>query len=514
MNLRIHPLLRYFCIFLFFLLACPCTSLLAQRAKPQLEEEVRVFTFNEWRDGTVVAKGKKGAFIVSYEFVGKEREGSFDRRDIRKLCEVEALDFARTWRSTDGKFQIVAALKDVIKKEDVILIREDLKVITLKKSKLGKTDVAYVDKMVANFEKSQAKKEKTAQRTKLEVDEEVLTYFFGSWRESTVKDLTEDGFIIVDLDFWGEKRMNRGAIRKKCEVNAIDYVRTWKSANDSFSVDAALRTVEDENVVLIREDLKRLTVPLEKLDPQQANYANKVVKKHAAAVATGETPALTPELPELKEFSTDSATSLAWLPEEPDMSAGIGKAPSFLREFSVAGQGFDLIRKSQKATAVIPIGGPDQIVALTADESKFEEFPFQSQLYWISMAKQKLLGSVAITAGHKILDYDPQRKLLLSYDPGSEVLFQMEKRGKRAKSPAAFTIWKLEVGATEAKPLVRWPSEARMDFGFGGGLFAKIVNENLVITKNRKNAYQAWDIKEKSLIYELKSESFRDAPAD
>ena len=113
MNLRIPPLLRYFCIFLFFLLACPCTSLLAQRAKPQLEEEVRVFTFNEWREGTVVAKGKKGAFIISYEFAGKEKEDSFERVDIRKMCEVEALDFARTWRSADGKFTIVAALKAV-----------------------------------------------------------------------------------------------------------------------------------------------------------------------------------------------------------------------------------------------------------------------------------------------------------------------------------------------------------------------------------------------------------------
>ncbi len=51
-------------------------------------------------------------------------------------------------------------------------------------------------------------------------------------------------------------------------------------------------------------------------------------------------------------------------------------------------------RKSQEVVAVIPVGGPEQLVLLTAREDNCfnGNLKFQSQLYWVSLKSQKVLG--------------------------------------------------------------------------------------------------------------------------
>ena len=109
------------CCAFFFL---PSNVLFAQKAKLQKGEDVRVLYLGEWRDGVVVDIGKKQQYLINVDF-GNGIERVFTRPNIRKLCEVKALDFARKWRSSNGSFEIVAALKDVVG-DKVFLITEDM----------------------------------------------------------------------------------------------------------------------------------------------------------------------------------------------------------------------------------------------------------------------------------------------------------------------------------------------------------------------------------------------------
>ena len=205
----------------------------------------------------VVDIGKKQQYLIRVDFGANGMERIFGRPDIRKLCEVDALDYARKWRSANGSFEIVAALKDVVK-DKVYLIKEDLEEITVPKNKLGKADIAYINKMVANYEKSVAKKQKISEKAKLNIGDDVYVQFFSNWYPGVVTEVGENGQFLIETERYGgsTKPFYRKDIRKPCELNSIDFVRTWESSNGEFAIDAALRTVREDKVFMLKEDLK------------------------------------------------------------------------------------------------------------------------------------------------------------------------------------------------------------------------------------------------------------------
>ena len=340
-------------------------------------------------------------------------------------------------------------------------------------------------------------------QSKLEVGEEVEVKHLGKWKDGTVLEKGKKNQYLVSFVFINEEQQvfDRSKIRKLCEVDALDFCRSWESARGTFRIEAAPKKFMAESVLLIKPDLSEIEVPLKKLSTKDNAYARRFKKKNEQAVARGQAPIPTPELPELEVFSNSFGGKGMF----GDNSGGLktmGSLPDCLTTFGQAGVGFNLLRPQQKLISVLPVGGPEQLVLIATRDDEYQKKGFQSQLYWVSLKQQRVIGYVPITAGHYALDYDPENKLLLTFFRKGTARFD-------EPTPDYYTVWKLESAASEAEPLVRWSVE---DVSWTQDLFAKIVSDRVVVGQPEKNKFEAWDFVSKETLYSVKQESFFGAP--
>ena len=343
-------------------------------------------------------------------------------------------------------------------------------------------------------------------QTKVEVDENVKVHFLGSWHDGYVVD-TERKQILVEFEWAGSPKrevVTRSQVRRLYEVNAIDYGRNWESANGKFKIDAALKNLVDGEVVLIKLDLDEIKVPLERLSAKDIAYVKRLKKKNDAAIARGEIPAITPDLPELKTFTGGMVGMSTFNGENSSERTPLGLIPDYLTQFEHAGFGFKMARKGQRLVAVIPVGGPEKLVLLSAREENSSRGPhFQAQLYWVSLKKTgaRVVSTIPLTPEDFALDYDPKQQLLLT--------FHRQRSSQQSGEPDYYTLWKLKPGDSTAEPMVRWAGNG---MSWANNLFAKIINERIVVAKTAKQTYVAWDIVDEKMLYEITSNSFFDAP--
>ncbi len=340
-------------------------------------------------------------------------------------------------------------------------------------------------------------------QVKLEEGEQVKVFYLGDWHDGVV--VGQQGQRYGVQFEWGrsaqQKMFDRKAIRLMCEIDALDFARTWASESGSFKVDAALRAIDGDNVILVKIDLDEVTVPLASLSKKDVTYVNKLKKFREAAVASGQMPAETPQLPEVESFS-DGFGEVAMTMFGEGQVAPLGTPPSFLATFTQAGTGFKFTRERQELVAIIPVGGPEQLVLTSVREDNFfnNGVKFPSQLYWASLKQKKIVGTVFVTSEDFVLDYDPRSKLLISYNRG-------ELRGfDRA---GVMTAWRMNPGDSKAEPLVRW--NAHLEQKNLWSHWAKVVNERVILGKTDRKTYTAWDIVDKKVVYSIKARSFFDA---
>ncbi len=342
----------------------------------------------------------------------------------------------------------------------------------------------------------------TEGQSKLEEGESVRVLYLGTWF---------DGIVLgKDKKFWGveftfanspkREYFDRVNIRKLCEVDALDFSKSWESKSGKFKVDAALKSVDGADVVLIKTDLSEVKVPLDSLSDKDVSYVNKLKKNRDAAVARGDVPATVPTLPEIEEFAPgfSSSPSIAFGQGE---IVSFGATPSFLKDFRQAGTGFRMARVRQELVAAIPVGGPEQLVLMTAREDSFfhRDNPFQSQVYWVSLKQKKVLGSVAITPEDYVVDYNPRQSLMLSV--------RREDQSINSERDV-FTLWKMKPGELTAQPINRWFVKVE---GWPNSIFAKIITDKIVLSKTDRQTYVAWDLETKKELYAFKAASFFDA---
>ena len=345
-------------------------------------------------------------------------------------------------------------------------------------------------------------------QTRMEEGEEVRVFFLGEWRDGTVIEVDKKE-VLVEFEFVNTRQQsfNRKDVRKLCEVDAVDFCRQWKSAEGDFKIDAALKTVEDGNAVLIKPDLDEIKVPMEKLSKTDVNYVKRMIKDFENAVARGDAPAMTPALPALEQFES-SFGSIGNYSSSTNSPKPFGATPEFLLQFNQSGMGFNMARNRQELIAVIPVGGPEQLVLMTAREDNFfnDGEKYQSQVYWVSLKTRKIVATIALTTEHFPLDYDPRTKLLLTYFRNTKL---SKLRTDDTKEPNHFTIWRVEPASSKADPVVRWQADAD---DWPNPFFCKIVNDHIIVTKTDRHSFVGWDFVDKKQVYSLKTQSFFDAP--
>ena len=92
-------------------------------------------------------EAQKGKEVqVTFQWAGSPSTRVFERKDVRRLNEVDAMDFGRTWTSL-ADTRIKAALKGKVG-DSVVLIKEDLSEVTDALDQLSKTDNAYVVRLM------------------------------------------------------------------------------------------------------------------------------------------------------------------------------------------------------------------------------------------------------------------------------------------------------------------------------------------------------------------------------
>lgn len=333
--------------------------------------------------------------------------------------------------------------------------------------------------------------------------ESVKVFYLNEWRDGTVIGSQGDKFGI-SYEFANNNRQalfERKAIRLECEQEAMDLARTWANESGQFKIDAALKQIQGEQVVLIKVDLTEVTVPMASLSKRDVAYVNKFKKDYEAAVARGEIPGEVSPLPDVENF-TSGFGEFGTVAFGEGKIQPLGALPSFLQTFQQSGLGFNLLRKRQELVALVPVGGPEQLVLVSVKEDNFfnRGVKFPGQLYWVSLRQQKVLGSVFITPEAQALDYDPRSRLLISYAPPERGVFS---------APGELTAWRLNPGETTIEPLVRW--EAKLSLR-AWSVFAKVINERLILAKTDSQNYKVWDIVDKKEVYTVKARSFFDAP--
>lgn len=338
-------------------------------------------------------------------------------------------------------------------------------------------------------------------QSKLTEGEEVKVFYLNSWFDGVVlgRDKNRYG---VEFEFAATKKrelFDRAQVRKACEIDAMDLARTWESANGKFKIEAALKTFSSDQVTLAKIDGTEVDVPVDSLGEKDQLYLKKFRKAFDEAVSKGEVPASVPKLPPLETFESIPQSNIGSIIGQGTVEP-LGAIPNYLREFQQGGTGFYFARADQDPVAVIPVGGPEQWVLLTAREDNFKNrgVNFQSQAYWISLKQQKMTASVPLSPEDYIVDYDPRIKLLVSVHRDSTT---------STSNSGSITIWNLKPGETEAQPIVRWQSDLN---SWTEPLFIKLVNDHTVLVKSGRQTYTAWDFKSKQAVYAFKTTSFFD----
>ncbi|MDP1560800.1 MAG: SHD1 domain-containing protein [Pirellulaceae bacterium] len=340
-------------------------------------------------------------------------------------------------------------------------------------------------------------------QVKLEEGEQVKVYAVGDWRDGVV--VGQQGAKYgVEFEFAGGSQrgmFDRKAIRLLCETEAMDFTRTWASESGTFKVDAALKAIQGDKVVLIKIDLDEITVPLASLSKKDVAYVGKLQKFREAAIVRGELPAETPLLPEVELFSDDFGNMSMVMFGEGKI-APLGTPPSFLSTFTQSGAGFKLTRKRQELVAIIPVGGPEQLVLAAVREDNFfnNGVRFPSQLYWASLKQKKIIDTVFVTSEDYVLDYDPRSKWMISYSKGERHGFD---------DTGVMTAWRMNPGDSKAEPLVRWNAGLRWRGRWS--YYAKVINDRVILAKTDRQTYTAWDLVDKKVLYTIKARSFFDA---
>ncbi|MBL8854428.1 MAG: hypothetical protein JNK57_10690 [Planctomycetaceae bacterium] len=339
-------------------------------------------------------------------------------------------------------------------------------------------------------------------QVKLEEGEQVKVYATGDWRDGVV--LGQQGSKYgVQYEFAGTAQQgmfDRKAIRIMCETEALDFARTWASESGTFKVDAALKAIQGDKVVLIKIDMEEITVPLASLSKKDVAYVGKLKKFREAAIAQGQLPAETPPLPEVESFAGGFGDTAMVMFGEGKV-APLGTPPSYLSTFTQSGTGFKLTRERQELVAIIPVGGPEQLVLASVREDNFfnNGVMFPSQLYWASLKQKKIIGTVFVTSEDYVLDYDPRSKTMISYNKG-------ERQG--FNDGGVMTAWRLSPGDSKAEPLVRWNASLGWRLW---SYYAKVINDRVILAKTDRETYTAWDLVEKKVLYTIKARSFFDA---
>ena len=339
---------------------------------------------------------------------------------------------------------------------------------------------------------------------KYRVGEEVQVFFLGEWRPATVRDMDKKGTMLCEFEFAAavqQRVFSPAEVRRPYEAGALTPGRQWSDATGKYKIKAVLLRISAGKAELRTEDMKEISIPIEKLSTNDQNFLKSFQKKAGLAALP------IPKLPEVESFSNSKAVNIAskgrrWSSQEEANTdtASLKLPPDPIRkglELTQKGVGFPALTRHEKVSSLLALGGSDNWLLASIGES--EEQP--TRLMWASLTKQSIKRIQMLPAGEMLIDYHAASRQLLTYS---------KRRGAGAfDSQPVLTIWRAEPDIEEAQAVVSWNATIPDDKSWHNSVpWVRFASDSIVLQRTETHRILAWDTKSRSLAWQTAQESF------
>lgn len=205
-----------------------------------------------------------------------------------------------------------------------------------------------------------------AKADKFEINEGVEVFFLNSWIPGTVKQIGKKGEVLVEFTAGNSKKEQvfpLENLRHLYESGALTRGRVWSDATGGFKTKAALLKISGGKVDLRTEEMKEISVAIDKLSARDQAFLKQLKEKAGvSALPIATIPALSEfDIVNVKEVNVigrridpfrDPGTDQVKLNLTPDPARKSLKAKQ-------GGAGFPTENSREGIRAVIALGGAD-----------------------------------------------------------------------------------------------------------------------------------------------------------
>jgi hypothetical protein len=339
---------------------------------------------------------------------------------------------------------------------------------------------------------------------KYEKGDAVEVFFLGEWRPGTVLDTNKQGMVQAEFVFVGSKIevFKPEAVRFQYESGAIARARTWSNESGGFQVKAALLKIRADAITLRKEDGREIDVPIEKLSAKDQKFLLQYRKQAGGGLLM----AAPPEPVEFEVIETKERDfQRVAIPGTRQASASdFTLVPDPVRSSFQLSQGGVPVPRTDFhdfVSAVIPVGGKDNWLLTSVDNTFSENNEHPMRIGWASLASSKLKTVHVLPAGEQVVDYHAPSKQLLTYSQrGGKGFFDGE---------SILSVWKTDPTATEAKGMVAWRARiSKKERMSQAKPWARFASSSIVIQRDDDHNIVAWDTVKKSAVWTTPQESF------
>ena len=321
--------------------------------------------------------------------------------------------------------------------------------------------------------------------------EEVEIYYLGDWRPARVLEASKTQ-IAVEYEWVNrlyQKKFPLNEVRYPWQANAMSPVYNWKDQSGSFSVKAAVMDFDRDKRTVTLYNLEKnteITVPVDKLSDADKTRLKRIVDSAPMKI----TPP--PPLEQFQKLSFGRVTS--WNPAV-NLAEVSPDPPRNVMNFPDGGAAFPKLGFWDSLNSVYPIGTESGWMAAAAGSDNFDQDEFPARLVWATLADGKIRKVQSLAHGES----------LMAVDAASQRVLTVGKEGREW----TLAVWTASPKTDKATPIVRWVSHKDV---FSRKPFAEFVGENRVIHRWGDSQYIVWDFVQRRAVYEVKQESFFDAP--
>ncbi len=340
---------------------------------------------------------------------------------------------------------------------------------------------------------------------KYKLGEDVQVLFLNEWRPAVVRDMDKKGNVLCEFEFAATNKQqvfNPEQVRRPYEAGALTRGRQWSDATGKYNVKAALLKISGGKVDLRTEELKELSIPIDKLSPKDQAYIKQFQNKAGLAAVP------VPSLPQVEWFNDSSAINIVskgrrWSNQEDANTdqTSLNLAVDPLRkglDLKQAGVGFPAAQSHEKVSSLLALGGADNWILASIGENERQP----TRLMWCSLTKQSVKKIQMLPAGEMLMDYHAPSRQLLTYSKRSD-----GETG--SKEQPILTIWQTEPTTEEPKAVVSWYATIPDDKSWHNSVpWVRFASDAIVLQRTETHRILAWDIKSRSLAWQTTQESF------